>query len=241
MFSRIYKRLGPAGMVVAVVALIVALAGTAFAAAGLSGKQKKEVAKIARKYGGRKGPTGPAGPEGPAGPTGPAGPAGKVGQSVKLSTASGCAAGGTKLNVGSETREVCNGQQGPPGPTETTLPNGATEAGVWSFAAKGLVSTYTNISYPLVVPSAPSFNWVAFGETDPDCPGTVSSPQALPGNLCVYAREVAHAGSGANGAPEPPFSGSYNPDPDAGLVMEFPIEAGEEGYGYGSWAVTAPE
>jgi len=241
MYSRIHNRLGTAGMVVAVMALIIALAGTAYAAAGLSGKQKKEVAKIARKYGGRRGRTGPAGPEGPQGPTGPAGPAGKSGTSVKLSAAGGCPSGGTKLTLGSESREVCNGRQGPAGPTETVLPNGATEVGVWSFVGKEVFSTFANISYPLMVPSAPAFNWVFFGETNPNCPGSVSSPEALPGNLCVYAREVAHAGSGTNGAPEPPFGASLNPDPKAGLVMEFVIEAGAEGYGYGTWAVTASD
>jgi hypothetical protein len=245
MFSRIHNKLGTAGLIVAVVALVAAVAGTAFAAVGLNPQQKKEVKKIAKKFAGKPGPVGPVGPTGPVGPkgeTGGAGAAGKNGESVKLSEATGCTSGGTKLTVGSESKEVCNGEDGESVTGDrTTLGPGETATGNWSFYNKDILGAFVTISFPLRLPSAPDFNWIAAdgsGDTTA-CPGSPSEPLAEPGEFCMYAESVVAAGADADH--HPVGLGSYSPDRTSGLTVEFGIESGQEGYGWGTWAVTAPE
>lgn len=216
MLSRIRAKTGTAALIVAVVAVVAAVAGTAFAAARLTATEKKEVKKIAKKYAGKPGPAGPVGPAGDRGPQGERGPEGKQGVA---------------------------GERGPAGPTETVLPPGKTSKGQWSFLSRGAVSAITSISFPLAVEPAPTFNWV--GPNQPSttaCPGKFTNPEAAPGQLCVYAGGVF----GAGGEPDnhPVGTDIYTGDPTSGLTMEFVLEIGapnEEGYGYGSWAVTAEE
>lgn len=209
MFSRIHQRLGTAGFVVAVVALVAALSGSAFAAKQFITKQ--EAVKIAKKYAGKRGPTGPAGPQGPAGSPGARGSTGSQG---------------------------LEGATGPAGPTETELPPGKTSTGEWSFSGKGVFGTLFTISFPLRVKPAPTFHWIGPGESSTtECPGSASVPKAEPGQLCVYAASVEHAGEGSSHRPV--FTGVYTSDRTSGLVGEFEIQSGEEGFGYGSWAVTA--
>ena len=217
MLSRIHSRLGTAGFVVAIVALIAALAGTAFAASGLNSKQKKEVKKIAKKFAGKQGPVGPVGPQGPTGSKGDEGPRGLEGD---------------------------EGPQGPPGPTETTLPPGETSTGLWAFAEKE-ASAYLLINFPLRLPTAPQEHWIGKaswlgeGESyDTDaCPGSVSDPQAEPGELCIYVEELANTGAGPR--KEATNISASTADRTSGWVGEFAPQGAAELYGYGSWAVTA--
>jgi hypothetical protein len=221
MFSRIHDRLGTAGLAIAVVALIAALTGTAFAAAGLNGKQKKEVKKIAKQFAGKPGATGPAGPAGAQGPKGDAGPKGEKGDRGE------------------------RGEQGEPGPLETVLPSGQTLIGTWQFRAKGTTRADANISYLLRVPGVafiPSETWVLPGDpANPKCPGSVEKPEAEPGFLCVYVNIIEHAGEGSRHQPESLSIGGNPPEGhEAGVVLDFEIESGEEGFAYGTWAATAP-
>lgn len=254
MFSRIQSKFGTAGLLVAIVALVAAVAGTAFAAAGLTGKQKKEVAKIAKKYAGKRGPMGPAGPVGPMGSPGAKGDAGSKGdQGAKGDTgnpgapgksvqtgaeAEGahCAAGGLWVEVeGSGTKEyVCNGEDAAAGGPQTILHPGETETGLWSFKDKELTNIYANISFPLEMSTEPTFNYVSSTEgTTTACPGTFLEPAATPGNLCVYGRQVENA-------EEPPATFGAQINPKLGKIMRFtPLNAEEESYGQGTWAVMA--
>ena len=219
MIGRIHRKLGTAGFVISIVALVAALGGGAYAAqAGLSGKQKKEVEKIAKKFSGQPGSIGAPGPKGDPGIAGPQGASGDAG------------------SAGQQGIPGERGGEGPAGPTETVLPPGGTLTGNWSFNGKGVASEFVTISFGLRDPVRPQVIWVYEGESDPSCPGTTSEPEALPGKLCIYGKNVANAGNGVNHAPE---TAGYTADETAGLVMLFPIVAGEEGYGYGSWAVTA--
>lgn len=122
MLSRIKKRVGTPGMVIAVIALVLAMIGGAYAASGaLTKKQKKEVEKIAKKFAGKPGAAGPTGPQGPAGANGKDGTNGtngsngKDGESVTIAAASGCPNGGAKFSNASGTKEACNGAPGQPG------------------------------------------------------------------------------------------------------------------------------
>jgi hypothetical protein len=211
MFARIHDKLGTAGLVVALVALIAALGGTAIAAVDrLSKQEKKEVTKIAKKYAGPAGATGPQGPAGPAGAPGPQGPEGPVGP---------------------QGEEGEQGEEGPPGPTETKLPSGKTSTGNWAFATKSHAA-YLIVNFPLRVEPEPQYHWLGVGGSNPNCPGTASNPKAAPGHLCFYAVEVANVSG-------PELVAASTADTTSGWVGEF-IPSGEsEGYGYGSWAVTA--
>jgi hypothetical protein len=236
MLNRFRDRFGTAGLIVAVVALVAALAGTAIAAGGLTAKEKKEVKKIAKRFQGK----GPIGPQGPVGPVGPQGAKGDVGPK---------GATGAQGPIGPE---------GPAGPTETTLPPGKTSTGYWSFngvgrtevekAGGGSTTVGTNfalatISFPLRVIGVEEFvyseNWILPGETTPECPGSVEEPEAEPGEVCVYVKEIENAGSEATHRPS--FVSFYTTSPSSGLGMEFELENEKAGYGIGTWAVTAPE
>lgn len=128
MLQRLHRRLGTAGLAVAVIALIAALGGTALAAKGaLTGKQKKEVEKIAKKYAGKPGAPGAAGAQGPAGAAGAAGKDGANGINGKDGT-NGVSAttvaftgskgtctkgqGGVEVKSAGATTFLCNGEEG---------------------------------------------------------------------------------------------------------------------------------
>jgi hypothetical protein len=226
MFERIHEKLGTAGLIIAVVALVAAFTSSAFAGATewkLTKSEVKEVKKIAKKYAGKPGATGPAGAQGPAGVKGDAGAAGAPG--AKGATG---ATGAT-------------GPEGPAGPTETVLPFEETLTGVWAFSGKGTTTVeYEAISYPLRIIPAPSLtipsdNVIPAPGTSstPQCPGTVSDPEAAPGEFCLYIKEVNNAGIS---------DGEINntsADRSSGIIIPFVVESESFSWGNGTWAVTA--
>ncbi len=145
----------------AVAALVFAMAGGAYAAGKYlitSTKQiKPSVLKQLHGAAGPQGSAGPGGPQGPVGPEGKAGANGKDGANgvngkdgtngsngtgvTVGATAVGCKAGGVTVEAeGSKApREVCNGENGQSGFTES-LPSGKTETGVWTMPATAPVS-----------------------------------------------------------------------------------------------------
>jgi Collagen triple helix repeat (20 copies) len=264
MISKLHQRLGTAGFIISIIALVAALGGGAYAASGgLTGKQKKEVQKIAQteakkfaKAGpqGQPGAKGDAGAPGAAGAKGDAGAAGANGQpgaagnagvSVTTTTAGPeCSEGGTKFTSASGTSFVCNGEEGPQGQTgfTETLPSGKTETGSWGSLSEefgGGAFSITNLSFniPLSAPlDAAHVKFIELGGTVPTgCTGgSVSEPKADAGFLCVYT------GTGEFPAPGSilkPSSGQGGAD-KAGAVLL--LEAPNELFASGSWAVTAP-
>ena len=224
MFRRVHEKLGAAGLVIAVVALVAALTGSAFAAVDkLSPQEKKEVKKIAKGLV-PKGPTGPAGPQGPAGPPGAKGDAG---------------APGTPGAKGATGATGPTGAEGPAGPTETQLPFEETLTGVWAFSGtQGF--EYVPITFPLRVIPAPAEYEEATNLIEPgdeptaECPGTLSDPEAAPGEFCLYVKEIVKASG-------PTLNiNSTSADRSSGLIVQFVTEA-ETGVarGSGTWAVTA--
>jgi len=209
MFSRIHEKLGTAGLIVAIAAMVAALGGTAFGALpGLNGKQKKEVKKIAAKVAksgpvGLQGPTGPQGASGKEGVRGPAGTAGANGED-----------GACSVNA-----------------SQCVLPTEATLTGDWAFSSKGF-GAYVEISFPLQVEPAPTYH-VVEGAPTADCPGSAETPEAEPGNLCIYVETIGNAHG-------PEFVGSATADETSGWIGEYvPNDPSAESYGYGSWAVTS--
>jgi len=207
---RLHRQMGPAGLTIGVIALIAALAGGAIAATG--GISKKEATKIAQREAkkfpgpaGSKGDTGPAGPVGPkgdtgsAGPEGPKGPAGPTGSAGAPGVTGPTGTAGAKGATGA-TGPTGTGATGATGPTGSpftaggTLPAGATQTGVWSFAASKAdgagVKVPISFAIPLTAKLAGSkIIYVPASGPNPDptnCTGTVEQPKAASGFLCVY-------------------------------------------------------
>jgi hypothetical protein len=252
-------------LVIACVALIAALGGTALAAKGaLTGKQKKEVEKIAKKFAGKPGAPGAQGPagangkdgaKGDKGDAGTNGSSGTNGKSIEvLAGASGCGApGGSTVQVQGEpgtAQEVCNGEDGQTGFTET-LPSGATETG--SIAGDALssetaASVRTDVPIPFSIPLAAELDAahvLVIYETaavpsaceNPAHAGVASAanPEAGSGYLCVYlandtSESTSHTVHVASGSSD---EGASTAGADLVLL------GGEAGWPFhGTWAVT---
>ena len=218
MLKRIHNKLGTAGLLIAVVALVAAVAGTAFAAGGLTKQQEKQVIKIAKKYAGKQGPKGDPGPAGAQGPKGDQGSQG---------------AKGDKGDEGPQ------GPEGPAGPTETILPQGKTETGVWSYGGTEQTFMPVSISFPLRVSELEAssfvFNPAANAENTEHCPGDVDQPEAAQGYFCLYKGTLINSFYHIDS--EPDFASGLT----SGLVLTFKRAelAQPEASGSGTWAVTA--
>lgn len=248
MLSRIHNKLGTAGMVVAVIALVAALAGTAIAAGTFTKSQKKEIEKIAKKVA-KKGPTGPAGPQGPAGAKGDKGDTGAPGSAGSVGPAGPTGPTGAKGTAGAE------GPTGPTGPTGATgyapvLPSGATETGAWSYTSHGpyvqefeeeeeIVLKATDLEAQRVamsfnIPLAEAPETIVYlgpaATNEEKCPGgSVTSPTAAPGVLCVYDE--------AGSAKIIRFTGFDKKYKTGAVLGFFSTEHGQ--FVQGTWAVTA--
>jgi hypothetical protein len=200
----------------ALLALFLALGGTSYAAATLiSGSQIKPHTIAKNRLTNKaikqlKGNRGPRGLQGPAGAQGPQGIQG------------------------------IQGVQGPPGPYPDQMPAGRTARGTYAaYGDAGIVMS--SISFAFKLSAAPVSHVVPVGGPAPaECPGTVTDPQATPGNLCVYEGDRANITSVVTcdtqqGGCGPP--GTTNPE-GAGVVGY--ETASGAAYIIGSWAVTAP-
>lgn len=155
---------------------------------------------------------GPRGPKGARGPAGPAGPVGPVGPA------------GPKGDTGS---------QGPAGPLLETLPSGKSMTGVWSYVNFETKGESVSLSYPFQLANPIPTEDIVFleeGEEETeDCPGTAEDPEAAAGKLCLYEIKGEAEESGLSellGLPSSTIVG-------ATILLE-------GGFGFGTWAVTAP-
>ena len=126
------------------------------------------------------------------------------------------------------------------------LAPGSTERGLYTaqhqseaIQGPGGMAIFAVISFPIPLTSAPHANYIAKGKpSTANCPGDVDSPQAAPGQVCLYEGE----------APNTEFNsfddGIHNSSSDAsrfGIDALFVNKAaGNVLQAYGSWAVTAP-
>ncbi len=136
---------------------------------------------------------------------------GKNGKSVVAGSGeTGCKEGGASLEIeGSGTKQyVCDGS---PWVGGGTLPEDATETGTWSFSAPALpsgaasggrvrvpISFQIHLTKGLVSEPGEEDTQVHFIKSSEQAPkgclsGTVEEPEAEPGNLCIYEREVVSA------------------------------------------------
>jgi|SRR5580693_3135564 hypothetical protein len=263
------KRLSYANVAMTL-ALVFAMTGGAYAAQHYvitSTKQVKPsvLAQLRGKTGpagpaGATGPAGPGGPQGPAGAAGPAGKDGSNGESVTATSFTGkagtCNEGGTKLSTGGKETYACNGKEGGEGPEGKegspwtdggTLPSEKTETGTWAFGFYNATlpevakAQAVSISFPIPLATTTTPNFVTEeDENNHTIPagcegGSRAKPTAKPGNLCVYGRS-----SGIRLVEfRSPQVEEQNDVGTAGTNMLFLAE-GENSYGFGDWAVTAP-
>ena len=191
MLSRIRKRLTYANVAMTL-ALVFAMTGGAYAASKVlitSTKQTKPsvLAQLKGKTGrtGRTGPAGPAGVAGAAGAQGPVGPAGAKGETGPE---------GKEGPQGQEGKAGKDGKEGAPGaihPGET-LPSEATETGTWGGVRQGsnvgeleLAQQISPISFAIPLEAELDAEHVHIAP-NAECTGSVASPTAAPGSLCVY-------------------------------------------------------
>jgi hypothetical protein len=204
---------------IALLALFFALGGTSLAAATLiNGKlikphtiAKNRLTNTAIKQ--LKGNRGPQGPQGAQGPTGAQGVQG------------------------------VQGVQGPPGPFPGTLPGGKTIRGEYEMDYTITGSTAAggdNISFGFTFASAPTPHVILLGDPTPaGCAGgSVTNPQADPGNLCVYESSMANRSTLTIYQESTGSSGLADPW-GAGVFM-FSTAASGTAYSAGTWAATSP-
>lgn len=210
MFSSIRRRFTYANVVMTL-ALLLAMSGGAYAAGKFVITSTKQISpKVLKQLKGKAGPAGPAGTVGPAGAAGPTGKEGAVGKegtpgvngkegpngvSVTSKTlaqgAANCKEGGSEFTAAENKKSyACNGS---PWTAGGTLPSGKTETGDWSIAVTGAGEEILITSLSFTVPltsglDSSHVHFIKFGETPPTgCSGTVESPAASSGNLCVFA------------------------------------------------------
>jgi hypothetical protein len=269
--ERLRNHLNPATGI-AVVALVFALTGASFAASGhgngsgakasasaTSGRGSVTAAAAATKKKKPTGPRGPAGPRGPQGATGATGPAGAAGAPGAKGEPGAAGATGATGPAGVEGKTGPAGKNGTSGFT-STLPEGETETGTWALSSMpapketmGEARFAISFSIPLKAKADPEIepalgetqvHFIQTGETAPaGCEqGTVYSPEAEAGNLCIYENALTVAPEGPLKITDPGNGrkGAAATGADIWFKLEeSEKEAGEQGWG--TWAVTAPE
>jgi Collagen triple helix repeat (20 copies) len=241
--------------VIATIALLFAMSGGAYAAKRYLITSTKQISpKVLKSLVGKTGKTGapggngtngtPGAPgeKGAAGSPGSPGSPGAPGKGVAVGAASGCAAGGSSIEVeGSGVKHnICNGN---PAQYPETLPSGRTLVGTFAvsgwgeagFPNPGTGLLHTAVSYQIPLEAAPPHREVIEenGAPTTGCPGSVTAPAAAPGFLCLYisALQNVHLFGGGN---ELQF-----PDPKAGFTFEGFTAAAGAAVAEGTWALTA--
>ncbi|HEV3072734.1 MAG TPA: hypothetical protein VGY76_15050 [Solirubrobacteraceae bacterium] len=241
MIDRTRNRLTYAN-VTATLALVFAMSGGAYAANKFlitSTKQiSPKVLKALKSAPGKNGAPGTAGAAGVQGPTGPAGAKGEAGAP---------GARGETGPAGPKGEAGASGKEGSPWTAGGTLPKGKSETGAWSVQTHGATVGVTSISFPIQLENGLSAAQVFFVTpekvgTVEQCPGSVGSPEAAAGALCVYARFLGGLTPFEAGVVEDPTQGLGTPGAaKTGANLLLVPEAGSEAEtGYGTWAVTAP-
>jgi hypothetical protein len=175
--------------------------------------------------GGAAGPQGAKGETGVAGPVGPQGPGGAAGAKGETGAAGAPGANGT------------NGTNGTTGFTET-LPSGKTETGGWALSpsAEGIALAPISFNIPLAhALEAANVHFVEANGNGSTCPGTVQTPTATPGNLCVYKDFVLDLTFEAIIQ----YNGATSGADTAGALLKFEAGAEAPRIAFGTWAVTA--
>jgi hypothetical protein len=156
------------------------------------------------------------------GPRGLAGPAGAPG------------AAGAKGDNGDK------GDTGPAGPITAAAPAGVTLRGNYALSQIGTTNFAVDaISFTLRLSAPPVAHYINVGAASPpECPGTVTNPQAAAGHLCVYE---ANGTNGSRGVVDMETAGgTLNQASREGAGIYLIPSNTSHAYIWGSWAVTSP-
>jgi hypothetical protein len=141
---------------------------------------------------------------------------------------------------GAQGTQGIQGPQGPAGPLTTTLPRGQTLRGWFNFdtvAANAGDINGGNISFGFSLASAPAVQIIPVGgPSTAQCPGSVASPSAASGNLCLYESTLFNV-SMVNTCGASACTGTNSSDPFGAEVFVHATAAGRF-YVDGTWAVT---
>jgi hypothetical protein len=225
-------------------ALVFAMTGGAYAAKKYLITSTKQISPSVLKQ--IAGKPGAKGAQGPSGPQGSSGANGKDGLNGKDGAVGPQGPAGPEGSAGAKGAPGAQGPAGPAGPTETSLPSGKTETGLWAVRGRGITEeggkitggvkrTYATISFPLKIttPNLYKITFIGEGQSPTtECPGSSTSPSAEAGNICIYDNRLVNFVQ--------PFP-EYNSldEFSSGVIMVFEPEPGQDAFGFGSWAVTA--
>ena len=141
---------------------------------------------------------------------------------------------GDKGDPGANGTNGTDGAQGEPGPLLATLPSGKTLRGAFGVAFTATAPFQymsDSISFPFPPEGAITTRVVPRDGTPPaQCRGTVSAPQASPGNLCIFVGSDTNA----NSVNAYPLAGNH------GAVVFATTKTTNTAEINGTWAVTAP-
>jgi collagen triple helix repeat protein len=242
MFTRIRKHATGANVAV-VIALVFAMSGGAYAAKKYVITSVKQIKpSVVAQLKGKAGPAGKAGAQGPAGPAGKDGAQGLAGSAGKDGSNGADGAMGPAGVKGATGPTGPTGPTGAPWPAGGVLPPGATETGQWavfSTAAKTGELRVDTISFPIPLASSPAVTFIKEGDPVPNqcVGGSVASPKAANGNLCVFeGKSPIHFGNLAEGVAMD-ANGDFAPA-TTGADLVFETKATGEVSAEGSWAVT---
>jgi len=237
MIQAIRRRVN-ATSVIAVFALVFAMTGGAYAAKKLlitsTSQISPKVLKSLKGNAGAKGANGAAGATGPAGGTGPAGATGPAGPVGPAGTPGAPGAPGEK------------GQKGENGTTGFTkaLPSGQTETGAWSAQQETEeFNALVPISFTIPLSEGLDEAHVFFipkgkeSAFETECPGSVETPLAAPGDLCVYTSVENGLEPSAIVQPASPISEGTG---TSGAILRLAPASATASTAVGTWAVTAP-
>jgi hypothetical protein len=132
-----------------------------------------------------------------------------------------------------------SGATGATGQTVALLPSGKTETGVYFAEGTATITgdlASASISFAVPLASSPTATIVPSGTTTADCPGSVRTPTAAAGALCVYIGAEQNVGAIAAYDPFGDAGGTASPY-GAGVVVD--STAAGNFYSDGTWAVTA--
>jgi hypothetical protein len=268
MLSRIRKHFTYANMAMTLVLAFAMTGGAFAAGKYLITSTKQISPKVLKSLQGKAGKSGPAGAPGPNGKDGAPGAAGEKGapgtpgekgapgapgekgangasvtsKAVSTSEEACKKEGGSEFTAaGGNKTLACNGKEGSPWSVGNVLPKGATETGLWSdfrLAPEGS-TVAVSISFPIQVKTgAITPHLLETGETTSECPGSLATPEAASGNLCVYLRTkpetmgvefliAVHPATGLSGVNA------------AGTILLFKVRTGAtKTTASGVWAVT---
>ncbi len=133
------------------------------------------------------------------------------------------------------------GLQGPTGPFPGVLPSGKTIRGQYAMYDRAVGASeyaYDAISFGFTLASPPQVHFIKTGTAPPaTCPGTVTSPQANAGHLCVYeSATIANAGADRNAWTLPAGAAAGT----IGASVYTSSAGAGNYYDFGTWAVTSP-